>query len=48
MEEICLGAFATEEEAQAEMLLRPELAGQMVIRMDGPVDTPWRVWWNRA
>ena len=47
MEEICLGAFATEPEAEQEMLLRPELAGQMFILEDGDIEHPWRVWWRR-
>jgi len=48
MEEICLGAYATEPEAQAALLERSEPHDELSIREDGDVATPWRVWWTRG
>jgi hypothetical protein len=47
MEEICLGAYATEQEALDAKALRPEPQDELSIREDGDPEHPWRIWWAR-
>jgi hypothetical protein len=47
MEEICLGAYATEQEALDAEAARPEPQNELSVRQDGDVEHPWRVWWSR-
>jgi hypothetical protein len=47
MGDICLGAYATLEEAQAAQAARPEPAEELGIVEDGEGETPFRVWWAR-
>jgi hypothetical protein len=47
MEEICLGAYATEQEALDAKALRPEPQNELSIREDGDPEHPWRIWWAR-
>lgn len=47
-QQICLGAYATEEEAQAAKLERDHLSQQdLVVVQDGDTEHPWRIWWTR-
>jgi hypothetical protein len=47
MVEGCLGAYATLEEAEAGKAQRLEPQNELVIRQDGNVEHPYRVWWEK-
>ena len=46
-EQICLGAYATEEDAQAAKLERDLPQQDLTVVQDGDAEHPWRVWWTR-
>lgn len=45
--DICLGAYATLEEAESAKALRSEPQDELTIREDGDVAHPFRIWWSR-
>jgi hypothetical protein len=47
MEDICLGAYATEQDALDAKVLRPEPQEELTVLEDGDPEHPWRVWWAR-
>lgn len=47
MDNICLGAYDTEQDALDAKALRPEPQEQLSVAQDGPPDHPWQVWWAR-
>lgn len=47
MGDICMGAYATLQEAQDAMALRPEPAAELTVVQDGDAEHPFRVWWGR-
>lgn len=47
MDDICLGAYATEQDAIDAKALRPEPQEELVITNDGDAEHPWRIWWHR-
>lgn len=47
MDSICLGAFATLEEAEQAKAIRQEPQEQLAVIEDGEAEHPFRVWWNR-
>jgi hypothetical protein len=47
MPEICLGAYATLEDAEAAKALRPEPQNELSIVEDGDPEHPFRIWWHR-
>lgn len=46
-EQICLGAYATEADAQAAKESRDLPEQDLAIVMDGDAEHPWRLWWTR-
>jgi hypothetical protein len=48
MEEICLGAYATEQEALDAKAARAEPQEELAVVQDGDTEHPWRVWWYRT
>jgi len=44
---ICLGAYATQQDAEEAKALRPEPSAQLSVVQDGDAEHPWRVWWDR-
>lgn len=47
MPDICLGAYATLEDAEAAKAARREPQNELTIRQDGDGEHPFRVWWGR-
>lgn len=48
-DDIVLGAYATQEEADAAVLLRPEPQSELSVVEDGvDPEHPWRIYWQRA
>lgn len=47
MADVCLGAYATLQDAEAAMALRVEPAEELTVIEDGEIETPYRVWWLR-
>lgn len=47
MDNIVLGAYATEQEAIDAMAQRLEPQDQLSVVQDGDVEHPWRLHWNR-
>lgn len=48
MDDIVLGAYATEQEATDAKAVRPEPQAQMNLVEDGDAEHPWRVHWLRT
>ena len=49
MEQIVLGAYATEAEADAAKVLRREPQGELAVIEDNiDAEHPWRIYWTRA
>ena len=47
-DQICLGAYATQAEADAAKATRQEPQAELSVRNDGDDPAhPWRVWWAR-
>lgn len=47
---IVLGAYATEQDAQDTIdsgFFTGVPVDEMTIVEDGPIETPWRIWWAR-
>lgn len=47
MPEICLGAYATLEDAEAALAARKEPLEELGILADGDPEHPYRIWWYR-
>lgn len=47
MGDICMGAYATLQEAEDAKAQRPEPAAQLGVVEDGDPEAPFRVWWYR-
>lgn len=47
-DEICLGAYATQADADAAKAARPEPQVELEVRQDGDVEHPYRIWWVRG
>jgi hypothetical protein len=47
MGDVCLGAYATLQEATEIMALRFEPSAELAIWEDGDSEHPWRIWWTR-
>lgn len=45
---ICLGAYATQQEAEDAKALRLEPQSELFVVEDGDLEHPWRIWWQRA
>lgn len=45
---VCLGAYATEQDALDAIALRSEPNSELSVVNDGDAEHPWRVWWNRG
>jgi hypothetical protein len=48
MDNVCLGAYATLQEAEDAKSGRQEPQNQLTILEDGDELTPFRIWWNRT
>lgn len=48
MGDICLGAYATLQEAQDAMAARLEPSNELQVVQDGDPEHPFRVWWARV
>lgn len=47
MGDICMGAYATLQDAEDAKAQRPEPSDQLGVVEDGEPETPFRVWWYR-
>ena len=47
MDDICLGAYPTEQDALDAKAARSEPQGELAVVEDGDPEHPWRVWWSR-
>ena len=47
MDDICLGAYATEQDALDAKAARSEPQNELFVVEDGDPEHPWRVWWSR-
>jgi hypothetical protein len=47
MGDICLGAYATLQDAEDAKAARPEPVEELSVVEDGDAETPFRVWWSR-
>lgn len=47
MGDICLGAYATLQDAEAAKAARPEPAEDLRVIEDGESEAAFRVWWSR-
>lgn len=47
MPDICLGAYATLEDAESAKAARREPQNELAIRPDGDPEHPYRIWWGR-
>jgi hypothetical protein len=48
MDNICLGAFSTKEEAENALVTRTESVETLSIIEDGSEEFPFRIWWIRS
>jgi len=48
MNDICLGAFATLQDAEDAKSIRVEPQQELEIVQDGDVEHPYRIWWHRT
>jgi len=48
MDDIVLGAYATEQEAVDTMTIRSEPPNELSVVQDGDTDHPWRIHWLRG
>lgn len=47
MDDICLGAYPTEQDALDAKALRTEPQDELAVVQDGDPEHPWRIWWYR-
>lgn len=48
MDNICLGAYATLQEAEDALASRREPTNELQILQDGDSEHPYRIWWTRS